>query len=165
MPAGSTYSTVATQTLGSAQTAVTFSSISSAYTDLILVCNGSANVGSNLTVRVGNGSVDTGSNYSSTYLVGDGSVAFSGAQSNQTASLMGAVYTGQGINIINFQNYANTTTNKTFLSRLSFAANAAASYVGLWRSTAAINIITLSLGGTNTFSTGSTFTLYGITAA
>lgn len=161
----STYTPIATQTLGSAQTSVTFSSISGTYTDLVLVCNGSANVSSNLTIRVGNGSVDTGSNYSSTFLGGDGSAAFSGAQSNQTASLVGAVYTGLSINIINLQNYANTTTNKTFLSRLGSAANAAAAYVGLWRSTAAINIITLSLGGTNTFSTGSTFTLYGIKAA
>jgi hypothetical protein len=165
MPAGSTYTPLSTTTLGSAQTTVSFSSISSAYTDLILVCTGSANVGSNLTVRVGNASVDTGSNYSSTYLGGDGSAAFSGRQSSQTASLIGAVYTGLGINIINFQNYANTTTNKTFLSRLSFAGSAVAAYVGLWRSTSAINIITLSLGGTNTFSTGSTFTLYGIASA
>ena len=40
MAAGNTYVALATQTLGSATATVTFSSISGAYTDLVLVYNG-----------------------------------------------------------------------------------------------------------------------------
>jgi hypothetical protein len=39
MAAGNTYTPLATQTLGSAAASVTFSSISGAYTDLVLVLN------------------------------------------------------------------------------------------------------------------------------
>ena len=40
MAAGSTYTPIATTTLGSAQADVTFSSISGSYTDLVLIIGG-----------------------------------------------------------------------------------------------------------------------------
>ena len=65
---------------------------------------------------------------------------------------------------MSIQNYANTTTYKTMISRASDATQNAIAYVGLWRSTSAINSITLSVSA-GTFAIGSTFTLYGIKAA
>jgi len=58
-------------------------------------------------------------------------------------------------------NYANTTTNKTILSRSNAADKGVMATVSLWRNTAAINSITL-LASANNFATGSTFSLYGV---
>ena len=62
-------------------------------------------------------------------------------------------------------NYANTTTFKTNVSRSSAATVDVILYAGLYRSTAAITSITLVLSGSQSFTSGSTFTLYGIKAA
>jgi hypothetical protein len=61
-------------------------------------------------------------------------------------------------------NYANTTTFKTHISRSNNSSNFVMATVGLWRSTAAITSITLLTNTADTFSVGSTFTLYGIKA-
>jgi hypothetical protein len=80
MPAGNTYEAIATQTLGSAAASVTFSSIPGTYTDLVLVVAGTLTTGTENIVMQFNG--DTGSNYSVTSLLGDGSTASSFRSSN-----------------------------------------------------------------------------------
>ena len=168
MAASSTYTPIATTTLGSNQNAVNFTSISQAYTDLVLVCTWIENSTEDLCMRVGNGSVDTASNYSLTYLVGNGSTASSGrsATSFWDVSQVPATTSQFATTIVNFQNYSNTTTYKTAISRSGAAAVGTVAEVGLWRSTSAIDTIQLRCGfGSNTFNTGSTFTLYGIAAA
>ena len=167
MAAGSTYTPIATQTLGSAAASVTFSSIPSTYTDLVLVWSGTATTGNqDVYLQVGNGSVDTGSNYSFTILMGDGTSAASYRAATQTKII--SEYHGTATNpsviIYNLMNYANTSTYKTTLARTNSASNGTGATVGLWRSTSAINTITLSLSG-STFLAGSTFNLYGILAA
>ena len=63
-------------------------------------------------------------------------------------------------------NYANTTTYKTAITRTTKAEGSTEASVGLWPNTAAISTVTVELSGSgNTFVAGSTFTLYGITAA
>jgi hypothetical protein len=63
-------------------------------------------------------------------------------------------------------NYSNTTTYKTTLSRDgNVNQSVVESSVGLWRSTAAINIITMGDFGASTMAAGTTATLYGIAAA
>jgi len=120
--------------------------------------------GQQFLLRVGNGSLDTGSNYSMTIMAGNGSTAASVRGSNRTSiglDYYGAIdTTAKATYVVNFQNYSNTTTNKTVLLRSS-TGYATEATVGLWRSTSAIN--TLSLYGV-TFATGSTFSLYGIKA-
>lgn len=165
MAAGSTYTPIATTTLGSAAASYTFSSIPSTYTDLVLIANissSSASAGVNGSIRL-NG--DTGSNYSETALEGDGSTASSFRNSSQTSIPYMMVYgTDPGTQILHFQNYSNSTTYKTVLARENFASGYLRAVVGLWRSTSAINSIELIAGSVN-FASGSTFTLYGITAA
>ena len=80
----STYTPIRTQTLSSVTASVTFSSLPQDYTDLILVINGGHNstLGYGLNVRLNN---DTGSNYSSTALRGNGSIADSFRYTSQTA--------------------------------------------------------------------------------
>jgi len=169
MAAGSTYTPIATTTLGSAQASVTFSSISGSYTDLIIVTNTgvASGGGGSIYVQVGNGSVDTGSNYSYTYLQGDGSTAESGRSSNLTAArtmrTTGTTVVANGS--LHLMNYSNTTTYKTMLSRGNVASGLVIALVNLWRSTSAINVITMTDESGRNFVTGSTFTLYGIAAA
>jgi hypothetical protein len=63
-------------------------------------------------------------------------------------------------------NYANTTTNKSLLSRASWGDySLMRAIIGLWRNTNAINTIKILTANGNNFDVGSTFTLYGIAAA
>jgi hypothetical protein len=164
-----TYEPIATTTLGSATATVTFSTISGAYTDLVLVCN-IAQAASNNSLRIRYNS-DTGSNYSFTTLSGDGSTASSGRDSNLTSGLV-ANTTGSTSLVLaviaHIQNYSNATTYKTHIGRGNRASSETDATVGLWRNTAAITTIELAMGSTfpsNNFASGSTFTLYGIKAA
>jgi len=168
MPAGSTYTPIATTTLGSTTASYTFTSIPSTYTDLVLIArivtgSGTPGVG----YQVGNGSIDAGSNYSTTVLYGNGSTATSARYTSQTV-IYGNI-TGDGASVVtsiaHFQNYSNTTTNKTVLARHSSAADLVMANVGLWRSTSAINQIKVLALGANTYAAGTTFTLYGIASA
>ena len=173
MAAGSTYTPIATTTLGSAQATITFSSISGSYTDLVLISNlGAADANTYIKVTVGNGSADTATNYSYTELYG-GNGTGSQRQSNKAFIGTPWAYGNEGSNVIstdasfNFMNYSNTTTYKSVLLRTNTrgASNPGISQeVALWRSTSAINIIKLDLSSGD-FSTGSIFTLYGIAAA
>jgi hypothetical protein len=163
-----TYEPIATHTLGSAASSYTFTGIPSTYTDLVLIANIKASVAANAYIRVGNGSIDSGNNYSYTSIYGDGSSAASFRSSNN--SLMIGTTTGGALNnrintlIINFQNYANTSIFKTQINRSSSAAVETVATVGTWRSTSAINQIQI-LSLSPNYDAGSTFTLYGIKAA
>ena len=164
MAAGSTYTPIATTTLGSAQSSVTFNSFSG-YTDLLLVFVGTSNHTDNGSRGYLQFNGDTASNYSNTYIQWNGSSASSARDSSATVIAFGRVgNSGLSQANISIQNYANSTTNKTILSRQdSLAASNSRATVGLWRSTSAITSITVSCDGS--YVAGSTFTLYGIAAA
>ena len=168
MAAGSTYTPIATTTLSSNQATVTFSSISGSYTDLVLIVSANQTPALNTQYIRFNG--DTGTNYSYTVLTGNGTSAISARGTTQDAWYSGYYgvppTTGFGIEIYNFQNYANSTTYKTGLSRTNRASGGVDAMVGLWRNTAAITSITYGITGISAYLTsGSTFTLYGILAA
>jgi hypothetical protein len=162
-----TYEPIATQTLGSATASVTFSSIPGTYTDLVLVTNVKGISGTTDLVCRLNG--DTGTNYSWTALSADGSSVYSERVSNFSRGFLEYVaYIGSALNansITSFMNYANTTTNKTFLSRGNNASFGTGAVVNMWRSTSAITSILVYLDNSTNLDTGSTFTLYGIKAA
>lgn len=158
-----TYTPIATNTLTSAAANITFSSIPSTYTDLLIMGNGTA--GSSVSFKLQfNG--DTGLNYSVTYLYGTGSSAASGTNANIDAIIgMGRVSTVMSSSIINIQNYSNTTTNKTVIGRGDAANSITIATVGLWRNTSAISSIVVALEGGGNISAGTTLSLYGIKAA
>ena len=163
----STYTPIATSTLGTVTNSVTFSSIAGTYTDLVLVFNGGVTSGTvNFTMRYNS---DSATNYSNTDLTGDGSAATSHGTSNTSNILCnyyGYLTPDQNTNIlINITNYSNSTTYKTNLTRSNNAGNGTAATVGLWRSTAAITSIQCIASGGINFSVGSTFTLYGVKSA
>jgi hypothetical protein len=162
MAAGATYTTLATTTLSSAQSSVTFSSISGTYTDLVLVVSTiSVNGTAYMTVNS-----DTGTNYSRTFMYGTGSSVASARTTNFASYpfTVGSVSGTFSASIVHLMNYSNSTTYKTFLTRGNDAADATVALVGLWRNTNAITSINLATASGN-FNTGSTFTLYGIAAA
>ena len=157
-----TYEPINTQTLGSAVASVTFSSIPATYTDLVVIANHDVSANGRTNVQF-NG--DTASNYSDTFVWGQGTVAQSLRDSNQTGAFAfyATAASGFATAIIQVMNYSNTTTYKTFISRASDAAVETLALVGLWRSTSAITSMTfLRLSGN--FDIGTTFTLYGIKA-
>lgn len=156
----------ATTVTGSPVGSVTLSSIPQGYTDLVLVINGSASGASDVGLQFNS---DTASNYSRTWLSGNGSSAFSGRASSVAfakISAYGNMNTSFNFNaIVNIQNYSNTTTYKTILSRSNNASLGTDAIVNLWRSTSAITSIYVYSPDSQTFSVGTTFTLYGIAAA
>lgn len=160
-----TYDCIATTTLSSAQSSVTFSSISGSFTDLVLVFAG-AQTGAGVTYFGIRFNSDTGSNYSYTAIAGDGTTATSNRGSNQSyiyIALGSPITSGQNNAIVHFQNYSNTTTYKTVLGRANNAAERTEAGVALWRSTSAITSMAISIAANN-FASGSTFSLYGIKA-
>jgi hypothetical protein len=163
-----TYESIATTTLGSNQTSVTFSTISGSYTDLILVASAKAvNAGGNQWFIMSFNN-DNGSNYSSTFLSGNGTAASSDRYSNRTDGIFpgDTDNSNNAVMIIHLMNYSNTTTYKTTLSRSSDASDSVKALVGLWRSTSAITSIKITNQDlASNIASGSTFTLYGIKSA
>jgi hypothetical protein len=156
--------------LGSETSSITFNSITSAYTDLrlvfLVVKPSATNVGGRIRFNS-----DTGTNYSYTWLVGNGTAASSGRGTSQPEI---ELFTGSSLTTTNPQlitidifNYAGST-NKTVLWAESSDRNgsgAVSRNVGLWRNTAAITTIGLSDSSSRNFGVGTTATLYGILKA
>ena len=162
MPAGKTYESIATTTLTSAQTSISFTSISGSYTDLIIIINGQDSNGY-LLIRYNN---DSGSNYSRTVLYGDGANPQTFRQTSQTSHFIaigGTNFQGQKLQI---NSYSNTTTYKTSLLNENRSDSTVGITVGSYRSTSAITRVDfISPTGTATIASGTTITLYGVTAA
>jgi hypothetical protein len=159
-----TYTELFRTVLGTATSTITFSSIPSGYTDLVLVFNTSPAVSAGVDILMTFNS-DTASNYSRTFLIGDGSSATSGRSSNQTSYAPGGIY-NNSLYIIQIPNYSNTTTFKTPIARVNVVSQYAAATVGLWRKTPeAINRIDITTSVSSNFAVGSTFSLYGIANA
>lgn len=158
----STYTPIASVTLSSAQSSVTFSGIPQTYTDLVLVVAGVTSSGTEAVAVQCNS--DTGSNYSRTVLLGNGTTASSTRASSQTSAGLGVLDSAtQGNTIYHFMNYSNSTTYKTFIARGNVSSEQARAAVGLWRSTSAITSITVLVG--TSFASGTTFNLYGVANA
>lgn len=159
----STYTPIATYTAASDQSSITFSSLGS-YTDIRIVAN---MMDTNLYGLLRFNS-DSGSNYSRTWMYGNGSSAQSNRTSNATSAYWGATGSGSTFlqNKMDIMNYGNSTTYKTMLVRQDDSAGDVGAFVYLWRSTSAITSISfVSANGTSSIKTGSTITLYGIKAA
>jgi hypothetical protein len=162
-----TYEPIATNTVGTATTTVTFSSIPQTYTDIVVAS--SIQVSGNVNVFMTFNS-DTGANYSFTLLQGDGTSASSSRATSQNRIQLDSVafppFSGSSFapGLVHLNNYSNSTTYKTALIRANNAAAGVSLFSGLWRNTAAITTVTFVAGAVN-FAVGTTFTLYGIKAA
>lgn len=163
MPA--TYEPLATTTLSSATGSITFSGISSAYTDLRIVFVATFSTQSEVRIRFNS---DTTTAYSYTFLRGTGSSAGSNSETNQT-NISGWATTDTNtpefyaIDVFNY-----TAANSKSVLVVSNAdlngTGEITTLAGLWRQNAAINTVTLSVAS-GTISIGSMATLYGIAKA
>jgi archaellum component FlaF (FlaF/FlaG flagellin family) len=166
MPA--TYEPIATTTLGSAASSITFSSIPGTYTDLRLTLVATSVGTSDYNIQITFNS-DTGTNYSKTSLQGNGTAASSSANTNVSYlyPMEGeGVTTTPSFYALDIFSYAGST-NKSCLIEQNIDLNGSGRVfrsVGLWRSTSAITTISLLLSGSN-FATGTRATLYGILRA
>ncbi len=166
-----TYVLISSNTLSSSAASVTFSSIPSTYTDLAVRVSARSDGAAEFeTVRITfNGS--TASNYSVTYLRGNGAGASSSNASSSTyipfnrAIDDGAATTNTfGSLEIYIPSYLSST-NKPISSTTAQEMNSTTAYIhanaGLWSNTSAISSIKLEVSGVN-FVSGSSFYLYGI---
>lgn len=161
-----------TPVTGSAVPSITFDLTGiSGYTDLRMVISGlTSTTGYAFTLQL-NG--DTVSNYSQTLMSGNGSVAQGARYSSSAHTNM---YLGGWVNgfdstsrasiCVDFMNYTNSTTFKTILWRSGTGTRNSESGVMSWRKTPeAITSITINAQSGSNIAVGSTFTLYGISAA
>lgn len=161
--ATNTYVALKTTTLVGSTPSVTLDNIPQGYTDLVLVSTlnrTTTNTGS-IGIRIKfNG--DSGSNYSYTRVY---SAPASDRGSNQNyISPWNANDPNFGmVNLINIQNYSNSTTYKTVIGRASAGDSNGYAYgnVAMWRSTAAITSIEITAA--ENFISGSVV-LYGVAA-
>ncbi len=162
-----TYEKIATTTLGSASATIDFTSIPATYTDLKLVLVGKTSTDAVVRLRFNS---DSASNYSNTFLYGDGAGAASSRSTSQTFANLsfGADFRSAQPGFISTDifSYAGSTF-KTLLSNECLDLNGGGTVnpsVSLYRSTSAITSVNLLLS-TGTFATGFTATLYGILKA
>lgn len=154
-----TYIPLATVTLATTATSVTFSSIPATYRDLIIVVNGTGSTSGEYRVRF-NG--DTGSNYISVYMYAP--TPQSGAATN---TYLGASIgpTSPQPTIFQVMDYSATDKHKTVLYRTGLVDSGATFYVSAnavrWASTTAITSCSFTMPS-GSFNTGLTVNLYGI---
>jgi hypothetical protein len=167
-----TYQLIANTTLTTTTATVTFSNIAGTYTDLVVKCStrsNAADVSNTVNITL---SSDTGSNYSRTQIIGDGSTATSGRSSNQSilpflasaaASLTADSFGTFEIYIPSYTASQNKPISGFAVTEANSASDAriyGAAY--LWRNTSAVSSIKFELSGGNSFVSGSSFFLYGI---
>ena len=163
-----TYDEIASYTFGSAATSYQFGNIPAAWTDLILVSSVKWNTGGSAGTLTLQFNGDTSTNYSWTYLQGNGTAASSGRGTNSTVIAAGYGGSSSGstfaTGICHIFNYANATTFKTCLARADNADAATQTWVSLWRQTPQ-PIVSILVNGPYQFAAGSSLSLYGIKAA
>jgi hypothetical protein len=170
MPDTSTEVAIATTTLGSAASSITFSSIPGTYTDLRLVFVGRGDTGTGsdyeCTVTVNGNS----SGYSYTRLYGNGTSAASDRVTSnfrwQDLYVTGSSTAAGTFGMITLDlfSYAGSTF-KTVLGTVSEDRNGAGQtsrLAMLWSNTAAITSIVIDSVSATNFAAGTTATLYGI---
>jgi hypothetical protein len=148
----------------SAASSITFSGIDQSYTDLIIMAD--------FTISQANASVfmrfngDTNANFSDTSISGTGSAQYTDRDSSATQIRVSAQRTAQTATdrqhlTIHINDYTNTAIYKTCLARYG-SVGGVEGFAGQWRSTVAINSITLGFASAYTFSPGTIVSLYGI---
>lgn len=154
----STYTALATLTLASTDSSISFASIPATYRDLVIVIDGTISAGGGEVVRVNFNGDGTSGNYPAVYMDGAGSGSGTSSTDNRR---FGLIYATRTNIIAQLNDYSATDKNKTWLSRANGANNAVFASAGRWANNAAIHTVTI-FPDANSFAIGSTFSLFGI---
>lgn len=168
--ASNSYESIATVTVGAGgASTVDFTSIPSTFKHLqVRILSSIPSTTASGTFRVGNGSIDTGSNYATHYIYGNGGGTLAaGAEPN-----VSYMYALGGTNsstifsssIVDILDYTNTNKYKTIRVLYGFDRNGSGDVVftsGLWQNTAAITNLRF-IPPTGNIGQYSSFALYGI---
>ena len=166
------YESIASATGTGSSNTITFSGIPSTYTSLQIRGTCRTTGATQATIRF-NG--DTGSNYTSHQLYGDGTTAAASGFAGSTSISNGGVLAYEtsaaanlvGVFVLDIHDYTSTTRNKTtriFTGRDENTAGFVRLGSGLWMNTAAITSVSLIISSGN-FTTQTQFALYGIKGA
>jgi hypothetical protein len=148
-----TYTPLATVTLGSSASSVTFSSIPATYRDLVLTVSSPT---ANVLARF-NG--DSTAHYSRVTMSGNGSTATSASTTADTALFLTAG--SGGFCVAQIMDYSVTNKHKTALRRRNDATSVLDASAIRWPNTSAITSLALA-AASGDLASGSTFNLYGI---
>lgn len=154
------YNALASVTLTSPQSNVTFGNIPAEYKDLRLIVNGVGTSEINIQLQF-NG--DSGGNYSQVNIRGFGASQIA-SSSTTTSSIVSNYSTGlqpssRAVNIYDIMDYSSTNKHKSVLVHATHSDELDL-LAARWASTVAITSIAV-LSGAN-FAANSTFTLYGV---
>jgi hypothetical protein len=159
-----TYTPLATVTLASSASSVTFSNIPATYRDLILVCDnvrvnsGGENIHLNL-----NGDTSS-SNYSIVTMSGSGSSTNSFSGNSLIIGYNAYPTNTSAANLIlQFMDYSATDKHKTVLMRGNNASIGTQAQATRWANTLAVTSVAIKAESTS-FQSATTFNLYGISA-
>jgi hypothetical protein len=164
----STYEPIATTTLSSSATGITFSSIPSTYTDLRVVCIASNTAGGNFGFRLNDVSTNS---YSRVDMIGSGTAMSAYAPGSAQSyfivdNAIGGLTATKQLYTMDIFQYTNTNMQRTVLITAN-EAKTSGGYIslqaGLFMNSSAVNTI-FCFNATN-LEAGSTATLYGIKAA
>ena len=168
-PVTNSYESSATVTVGSGgSSSISFSSIPSTYKHLQVrwIARDTTN---NLGYALLRFNSDSSANYSYHTLYGDGSTVGVDTGTSQTygvAGLYGGTSNIFAANVLDILDYADTNKYKTNRVLDGFDVNGAGGYLEFtsssWRSTAAVNSLTIQTQAGKTFAQYSHFALYGI---
>ena len=170
------YESIATTTLGSNQTSITFSSIPSTFKHLqiryIARMTRAVSFASEVPMTI-NGDTSGANYYQQHYLDGNGASASAGAYN---AGSVKGMYNANAVGnsatsgiftagVIDLLDYTNTNKNKVTRSLVGQDTNGAGNITlisSLWLSTAAVNSITFTCSNSAQLMTNTQFALYGI---
>jgi hypothetical protein len=152
-----TYTALGTITLGSSASAVTFSNIPATYRDLVFSIQGTSSGADGQIRPYLNG--DTAANYYGLYVLGDGSAT----DTNSNAVSMYPKTTLSSW-VMQIMDYSATDKHKTILTRQSTPAQYTLAAAVRWANTAAVQTVAFDFIGAETWSSGTTFNLWGIAA-
>lgn len=160
-----TYTLINQITLAAASSSITFSSIPQNYRDLIVVCNWQ-NSGNSSATRIQLND-DAGANYFGVWMSGNGSTGGSSSESSQTSSraagaTVGPANTFSNVMTVQFMDANAIDKHKTYLVRYGSANTETQATASRWANTGRISSIRVFDILGQTYSVGSTFSLYGI---
>jgi hypothetical protein len=173
------YESIETVVLTGTQAAIDFTNIPGTFKHLEIRywanCNRTDNFLDDIGIQMGNGSIDTGNNYSSHTLMSSGDSGITNFEQTTTNRVLCIICVGQasvqnnanGIGVISIIDYTNTNKFKTLRMLAGFNTNSSSfpSRVGItsgnWRSTSTVTNVRLQLANSN-WAANSVFALYGI---